>query len=360
MKKNIAFIFSFFFSLILIGQDVFPYIDNIGYMRSFQNGKAVQVEHLQPVNIEYSEKIIAYIDNKNDFFIFDGKDKELMTNMVNGYQIGYNICAWNTGPIVYVWDNGKKSLLTQFGRNYHVSDSLVVFEDLRDNAIRAYYNDSIYDLFYSVERPRFPSAVGSNSVAFVGNGNVHYTFISGEILEIGVINDHVRYDAGANKIAFNDPFHQSFAVAHKYEVLDVENIMISDYKAGWDLVAYRDLNNNLLCYINDDIIELSNYSARDYEVFRNMVVWNETGLLFCFDGENKYEIANYIPEEYHIRDGIVAFRNLNGGVSVFDKGEVKIISNLQNAPFETNGNTVRVQVNRGNFLFYKDGKTYNF
>lgn len=347
------------FSFLGLSQDVFPYIDNIGYMRSFQNGKTVQVEYLEPNDIKYSEKLIAYIDNKNDFFIWDGTKKEKLASLANGYQIGYNICAWNTGPIVSVWDNGKKQTLTRFGRNYVVSDSLVVFEDLRDNAIRAYYNDSIYDLFYSVQRPMFPTSVGSNTVAFVGNGDIHYSFMSGKILEIGVINDPVEYATGANKTAFNDPFHQSFAVAHYDEIVDVERIMVTDYKAGWDLVAYRDLNDNLKCYINGEIIDLSNYSARSYEVFRNMVVWNEAGLLFAFDGENKYEVANYIPEEYKVRDGIVAFRNQNGGVSVLDNGEIKIISNLRDAPFEVNGSTVRVQVNRGNFLFYKDGKTWD-
>lgn len=344
---------------LIHAQDVFPYIDNIGYMRSFQDGKAIQIEYLEPMDVKYSEKMIAFIDNKRDFFVWDGEKKEKLSNLVNGYQIGYNIVAWNTGPILNVWDSGEKMELTRFAKNYQVTDSLVVFEDVRDNAIRVYYSGEIFDLFYSVDRPVFPKAVGSNSVAFVGNGDVHYAFVSGKIVEIGVINDKVHYSAGANKIAFNDPFYQSFACAHATEVVEVERIMIQDYKAGWDLVAYRDLNDNLKCYMNDDIIDLSNYNAREYKVFRNMVVWNETGQLFAFDGKRKYEVANYIPEEYKIRDGIVAFRNLNGGVSVLDNGEIKVVSNLQNAPFEVNGRTVRVQVNRGNFLFYRDGETWN-
>jgi len=345
----------------LYGQNVFPYIDNIGYMRSFQNGKAVQIEYLEPRDVKFSEKIIAFIDNKRDFFVFDGEKKEMLASLVNGYQIGYNLCAWNTGPILSVWDSGKKRELTRFGRNYQVSDSIVVFEDLRDNAIRVYYNDSIYNLFYSVDVPMFPQAIGSNSVAFVGNGNIHYAFISGKIVEIGVINDQVSYSAGANKVAFNDPFHQSFACAHATEIVDIESIMIQDYQAGWDIVAYRDLNDQLMLYKNDGIIELSNYSARNYQVFRNMVVWDEAGLLFVYDGnlKQKFEVANYIPVDYKIRDGIVAFRNLNGGVSVYDNGEVKVISNLQNAPFEVNGSMVRVQVNRGNFDFYQNGEIWN-
>lgn len=340
------------------GQEVFPFINNMDYLKSFQNGRERQVDYLRPIDLKYSEEIIAYIDNKSDFFIYDGQSKEKMTGLANNYKIGINIAAWNTGPIVSVWDNGKQHVLTQFGGRYKVSDSMVVFEDRRDNAIRVYYQDSIYDLYYSVSNLTFPGAIGSNSVAFVGNGNVHYSFIAGKKLEIGVINDPVNYKSGGNIIAFNDPFNQSFAIALPNEILDVETITVNDYKTGYDLVVYRDRNQNLKGYIDYQLVTLSNYSAQFYEVFRDVVVWGENGVFYTYMDGKKYEICNYIPEDYKIRNGIVAFRNMNGGVSVFYNEQVKIISNLSGAPFEVNGSTVRVQVNKGNFIFFKNGKTY--
>lgn len=359
MKIVFSILLLLVLSLTSLSQEVFPYMDNMEFMRSFKDGSSTQVEHIPPHDLKYSEEIIAYMDHKNDLFIFDGKEKELLSNMANSYKIGYNLCAWNTGPIIYVWENGKKQILTRFGRNYLVSDSLVVFDDHMENAICAYYNDSIYTLFKSVDVPQMPTYVGSNSVAFKGNGDIYYTFISGKILELGVINDYIVFAPGANKIAFNDPFNQSFAVAHKNEIIDLESIMVKDYKAGWDIIAYRDLNENLICYTNGELIELSNYNAYNYTVFRNTVVWNEAGLFFVYDGEQKFEIANYIPDEYKIRDGIVVFRDLNGGVSIYEKGEVKVISNLSNVPFDVNGNTVRIHISRGNYIFYKDGKFFD-
>lgn len=348
------------FSFVSYTQEVFPYIDNLEYLKSFQNGQSRQVDYLRPVDVTYSEEVIAYIDNKNDFFIYDGVKKEKMTGMANGYQVGINLVAWNTGPIVSVWDEGQKQTITQFGRKYVVSDSLVVFEDLRDNAIKVYYNDSIHVLYYSVGDLPFPKQVGSNSVGFAGNGNVQYVFVAGKILEIGVINDEMNFEAGSNLVAFNDPFHQSFAVAFSNEIIDVEPIMVNDYKAGYDLVAYRDRNLNLKAYIHQKLVDLSSYSASSYDVFRDMIVWSENGMFYVYYNDKKYELANYIPSEYKIRNGIVAFRNLNGGVSVFYNEKIDIVSNLTNAEFEVNGNTVKVKVNRGNYIFFKNGKTYQF
>lgn len=349
----------FLLSSSSFSQDVFPYIDNLEYLKSFQNGQSLQVDYLRPVDVTYSEQVIAYIDNKNDFFIYDGVKKEKMTGLANSYQVGINLVAWNTGPIVSIWEDGQKQTITQFGRKYKVSDSLVVFEDLRENAVKVYYRDSIYDLYYSIGDLSFPEDIGSNSVGFTGNGNVQYSFVAGEIVEIGVINDQVNYEAGGNLVAFNDPFHQSFAVSFSNEILDIEPIMVNDYKAGYDLVAYRDRNLNLKAYIHHKLVDLSSYSASFYDVFRDMIVWSENGMFYAFYDDKKYEIANYIPSEYKIRNGIVAFRNLNGGVSVFYNEKVEIVSNLTNAEFEVNGNTVKVKVNRGNYIFFKNGKTFD-
>ncbi len=350
-------------SLLLIvtygsmAQEVFPYLDNRDYFKSFHEGRSTQLDHLKPIDVKFSEHIIAFIDNKSDLIIFDGVKTEKLSGLANDYKIGLNLVAWNTGPVVYVWDDGFKQILTHFGRGYAVSDSLVVFEDIRDNAVRVYYNGQIHDLYYSVSDIYLPQHIGSNTVAFQGNGNVNYAFISGEIVEIGVFNEYIHYAPGGNLIAFNDPFNQSFAVVFKDEVVDVEPTMVQSYKTGYDMIVYLDRNNNLKGYIDGELVTLSSY-ASSYEVFRDMVVWIENGVLYTFNKGRRYEIANYVPEEYKIREGIVAFRNLNGGVSVFHNNEVEIVSNLTGAPFEVNGNTVKVTVHRGNYIFFKNGYSY--
>lgn len=356
IKKHILILLLIFTSDAM-AQKVFPFLNNMNYLKSFHEGQSIQLDYLRPMDIKFSEELIAFIDNKSDLFVFDGREKEMLSGLANDYKIGMNIVAWNSGPIVSVWDDGVKQTLTHFGSRYEVSDSLVVFEDRRDNAIRVYYKGQIHDLYYSVSDLYFPQDIGSNTVAFRGNGNVNYAFIAGKIVELGVFNDFINFSPGANLVAFNDPFNQSFAVAFKHEVLDVEPTMVQSYKTGYDNIVYLDRNNNLKGLIGGELITLSSY-ASFYEVFRDMVVWGENGVFYAHYRGRRYEIANYIPQEYQIRDGVVAFRNLNGGVSVFHNNEIEIISNLSGAPFEVNGNTVKVQVNKGNYIFFKNGFMY--
>ena len=355
LKSSLLFLI--LIALQINAQRVFPLLDNREFFKSFYEGQTRQLDHLRPIDFKYSEEIIAFIDNKSDLMVYDGKAIEKLTGLANDYKIGIGILAWNTGPIVSVWENGQAITLTQFGGRYEISDSLVVFEDRRDNAIRVYYNGKIHDLYYSVSDLYFPQYIGSNTVAYQGVGGVYYAFIAGKIIEIGAFNEAIEFVAGGNLVAFNDPFNQSFAVAFHNKVLDVEPTMVMNYEAGYDQFVYTDRNGNLKAYIDDELITLSSYPIF-YKVFRDMVVWGENGVLYTYNNGTRYEIANYIPDEYKIRQGIVAFRNLNGGVSVFHNNQVEIVSNLSGAPFEVNGNTVRVQVNRGNFIFFKNGFTY--
>ncbi|MBW7869014.1 MAG: hypothetical protein H3C31_11875 [Brumimicrobium sp.] len=357
MKKFNWIFISIVFSSFSWGQSVFPFSDNLQYFKSFHEGMSIQLDYLPPIDYKYSENIIAYIDNKSDLFVFDGKSKQKLSGFVNDYAIGRNIVAWNAGPILAVWDQGTKKSLTNFARKYVVTDSLVVFDDERDNAIRVYYNGGIYDLYYSIGRPVFPQYIGSNTVSFVGNGDINYVFIAGKIIEVGSMNANTKFSAGGNLLVFNDSFNQTFSVAFKSEVMDVEKMPAIDYKAGYDMFVYTDINYNLKGYIDGEIVELSS-NASFYEVFRNMVVWGENGSFFTYKNGRRYEIANYIPEEFKLRDGIVAFRNLNRGISVFHNETVELVSNLIDAPFEVNGNTVQVRVTRGNYQYFKNGYRY--
>lgn len=352
--KNLIVILLLLLSWNASSQKVFPYINNQEYLMSFGKGMSWQLDFLKPIHVQYSEEIVAYIDNKRDLFVYDGESKEKLSGMVNDYKIGINLLAWNAGPILHVWENGVKQNLTYFAGHYEVSDSLVVFEDTRDNAIRVYYNGEIYDLYSSIYRPVFPQAIGTNTVAFKGNGDVQYAFISGRIIEIGVFPENLTFAAGASLLVFNDEFNQSFAAVFRTRVVDVEPTMVQSYKAGYGIFAYQDRNDNLKAYVQGNIVTLSSY-ASFYEVFRDMIVWGENGTFYVYYEGLQYEIANYIPSEYYIRDGIVAFRNLNGGISAFHNKTVDIVSNYINAGFEVNGNTIKVQVSKGNFLFFKNG-----
>lgn len=361
MKLKTLIIGLFFSTSLLFGQDVFPFITNLGFFKSFENGYQNQLDFLAPTQIKYSEKLIAYKDHKRDLFVYTKEHgKVFLSNTATDYQIGYNLMAWSVGPILSMWVDGKRKHLSNFGRDFIVSDSLVVYVDRRDNALRAYYNDSIYDVFYGLNDISLPKKLGVNTFGFEGQGGVNYIFDKGKIIEIGVVLTSIDYESGTGFSVFNDPDHQTFALYENGEILDLESIRVPDYKATNNFVVYLDNNKNLMYYKNGVIKKLSNYSPDIYKANDNIVVWTEAGLFFLFDGKQTYEIGNFVPDDYKLTNEILAFRNVMGGVSVFYEGKETKITNIYQAPFEVNGNTVKIELSTGNFLFWKDNKEWQF
>lgn len=344
----------------LTAQNHFPFLDNIGYLRSYENGKSKQLEFLPPTEVKYNQNIIVYKDHKRDLFVYDGEKKHFLNNTAVRYELGLNSVTWNIGPILFHWDNGKTKILNKFANYYAVSDSLVVFIDSRDNSLKAHYNDSTYLLTWSLDDLNLPQNIGPTTFGFKGPGEVQYIFDRGKIIEIGSSQYSFSYASGYGFSVFNDPINQSFALYENGEIFNIETVQISSYKAGNNFAAYQDQNGNLMYYSDGELTKISNYAPDFYEVKDSIVVWGETNLFFMYDGEKVTQICNYIPEEYKISNRTVAFRNVMGGVSVCNYGSTKEISKVFEAPFEVNANVVRVETSMGNFLFYEDGSTYDY
>lgn len=359
--RYLIFLICSLFTLLSFSQDVFPFTTNLGFFKSFENGYEKQLDFLAPTEVKFSEKLIVYKDHKRDLFVYNKEHgKVFLANTATKYEIGFNHVAWSVGPILSMWVDGKRKHLTNFGRDFIVSDSLVVYVDRRDNALRAYYNDSIYDVFYGLNDISLPKKLGVNTFGFQGLGGVNYIFDKGKITEIGVALTPIDYESGTGFSAFNDPDHQTFALYEKGRIMDLETMRVPEYKATNEFVIYLDNNGNLMHYKDGSIKKLSNYSPDTYTANDNIVVWTEAGLFFLYDGNKIYEIGNFIPEDYKLTNEILAYRNVLGGVSAFYKGKETKITNIFQAPFEVNGNTVKIEVSAGNYIFWKDGKEWEF
>src|SRR5690554_7604723 len=74
IKKHILILLLIFTSDAMT-QKVFPFLNNLNYLKSFHEGQSIQLDYLRPMDIKFSEELIAYIDSKSDLFVFDGREK---------------------------------------------------------------------------------------------------------------------------------------------------------------------------------------------------------------------------------------------------------------------------------------------
>lgn len=346
------------FSFTGFAQKVVPFEDFNFYFRTFENDNFRQLEFQRIREYKAGDDLVAYIDNRGNLRVYDGNERQDISNMNVNYQISDHLLAYSIGPTLNMWDAGKLQTLTYFGRNFEVKDSLIVFEDTRFNSVSAYWNGKIYPLYQVTGELYMPVSIGDNIIAFKDNGDNYKVFHRGQIYELGVWNGAIEFQTGCEILCLNDPTTRTFAVFEHGEFLDVEQFYMNKYKAGRGFVVYEDLNGNLMYYRDGNKFQLSNFSAGMWEVKDDLVVWTENNFTFAYQNGKKIEVANFIPKSYMIKNNVLVFKNLMGGISALMDGKVYEITNQMDAEFEIYGNLVLVKLFNKSFLVFKNGRKY--
>lgn len=357
MKAVVFFVFFSLGSSVLFAQ-MAPFVDFNNYFRTFYKNAFRQLE-FQPVrSFEGSDNLIAYIDFKGDFKIYDGESTQMLSNQLVSYKLGDNLLAWNIGPTLFCLHNGKRELLTTFANRYLVSDSLIVYEDLRFNSIMVRKGNENKMIYQSISEPTMPDKIGDNILVFKDNGDFYKIFWRDSIYDFAVYTKAILFECGRDIVCFNDPINQSFTVFDNGQFLDLESVYAKKYKAGRGFVVYEDIQGNLWYYANGEKEQLSSFGSSDWTVQDDLVIWNENNFIYTLYNGTKTQILNYAPTEFQVKNKSYVFRNFMGGVSVLYEGKVIELTKQMNAKFQIYGNTVLLELFNRSYIVFNEGKTY--
>lgn len=339
-------------------QEVIPVVDFSGYFKSFKNGFFRQIEFQQIKGFKAGDDVVGYVDARGNLRVYDGEKPMDLSNLNVEYEVSDYLLIWKIGETINLWDQGHKQTLTFNCGNYWVRDSIVVYEDRRYGSINAYYNGKTYTLYTTIGALDYPDFIGENIVAFRDNGNFYKVFWRGRIYDLDAMNASIEFAAGTDILAFNDPMNGTFAIFENGRFLDLEDFHMGEYKAGRGFVVYENQNGDLLYYSNGKRKQISNFGADSWDVKDDVVIWTENGFTYGFYDGSKYEIARYLPTDYKIKNGVIAFRNIMGGVSAFVDGKVHEITNQMNADYKIFGNAVLVELFNTSYIVFKDGRKF--
>ncbi len=357
MKK----ILFFFFCIPFVGstQSIFTYVDFNQFFQACNNGYFLQIEHNAVADVRMGDELIAYTNSQRDFKVYTGKETKLLTNQIVQYKLSDHLLVWNIGPIINYFENGKSRTITSFGGEYAVSDSLIVYQDVRYNTLNAIYKGQVTQLVQLTGDLYMPEILGDNVIVFRDNGNLYKVFWRGQIFEIGVWNGQQKFEfsAGTDIVAFNDPNTRTFAVFENGQFLDVEDFYVAKIKACRGFVVYEDIQGNLNYYGRGVQKELASF-FQNWDAKDDVVVWGEANSTFSLKDGEKFQICNYGIKEWKLHNDVIAFRTNVGGVAASVNNVVKEITNLTNNEFEINGHGVMVVLPNKSVIVLNNGQLY--
>lgn len=361
MKINVLIFFSVL-TYLCSGQNVAPIIDFSGYFKTMADGNVSYIE-FQPIKeFKGGDELVGYIDTRGNLKVFNGIKSEELSKLNVEYTVSDHFLVWKVGRNINLWDSGQTKNLTYYGNRYEVKDSLIVFEDTQFNSVNVYYNGKVIPLYTSAIQVEMPDYIGENIIAFKDNGNFYKVFWRGIIYDFDVWHNEIQFECGTDILIFNDPIMGTCTVFENGEFLDVEGFAMNDFKAGRGFACYINPNSELMLYRNGVKTELSNFRPGFWDVRDDMIIWYENGTTYAYQFTKekpegiKIEVARYKIEEYLMKNEVLAFRNLMGGVSAVVDGKVVDLTNQMDASFEIYGNGVLVKLFNRSYIYYIDGR----
>jgi hypothetical protein len=360
MKKIFSSLFILGLNLNAFSQlkGIFPFETQLNYFKAYYNGYFQQLEYVKVQSFQSGDNIVGYVDNKGDLKVFSQGKVTDLSPIQNGYLVSDNFLVTNVGSVVSAWSEKYKGItLTNYGRMYIATDSLVIFENTQQNAVNVYYNGQIYPLTTDVVTPPFPKNAGDN-IVFYSNQGVYNVFYHGQTYELDAYQTAFQYDCGRDIAAFNDPVSLTFAIFENGQFLDLDNFHAKSFKCGIQCLSYVDNNGNLNFYSKGNKQTISNYSPDYWDAKDYMTVWGENTYFYVWDGNTKITAASYKPKRWVIKNNVVAFENQLGGVDCVINGKVTNIYNGPVLDFDVRGSDVLVKLPNFTYLVYSNGKKY--
>lgn len=358
MILRIIVFFSILFTNNFIAQ-VAPFVDFSGYLNTFYKGNIRTLEFQRITNFSAGDNVLAYIDNRENFKIFNGENVEQITVQQVKFNHSDNIVAWQIGNFLYGFENGiKKTLCTNTG-DFIVKDSFIVFQDIRFKTVNVWYKNQIFTLMQQTGEMHMPESIGENIIGFKDNGDVYRIFWRGNFYEIGGSAYQMEMNAGTDVLCFNNTITKNFTVFDQGEFYDVETAFMKKYKSGRGFVIFEDQIGNLLKFEKGNKINVSDFNSGIWEVVDDEVIWNENNLLFTLVNDVKTQIISFIPAEYRLKNSIFVYRNNLGGISVFHDGKNIVLTNQTESSFSIYGNSVLVELFNKSYLYYNNGEIYH-
>lgn len=340
-------------------QKMIPFVDFNQFFRTFENGAFRQLEFQRIQEFKAGDEVVAYYDNRGNLRVYDGTKPQDIANINAEYVVSDHLVTWRIGEILNLWDAGKLQTLTYRSNKVATMDSIVVYQDIRYNTLNVYCNDEIHQVTQMSGDVIWPTTIGENIFAFRDNGDFYRVFWNGQVYDIDVWVGSIQFSAGTDILAFNDPTTRTFAAFDRGELIDVEQQFVAKHQAGRGFIVYEDMNGNLIKYQNGTKTTLSNFGASFWEVKDDIVIWFENNFLYSQVGNKKIQVCNFIPEDYKLKNDVLAYRNVMGGVDAVIDHKVVNLTNQQDAFYEIYGSAVLLGLFNTTFKVYWQGREYN-
>jgi hypothetical protein len=353
-----------FVGLLLVGcnvlsQNLAAFHDYRRHFLVFDAGKVKDIEYLPVQSFQIGGICVPYVSNSGQFKVYyKGETLTLSERVVSKYIATRYLLVYLMYDQLYVFDNGKTTLLSSNVKKYAVGDSLVAFYNENTQSSHVYYKGKVIDLENSlIGNPIKGFRAGDNIFGYFNDNTKYFKiFYNGKLQNILKSNEDVIYEAGRNMIAYIDNSRNSFHVFYKGKVIDLEDYKPKSFQVGNDILAYVDNLGEFNVFMDGETKTISPFEPEIFTVKDSLVVFSEQGYFKVFYNGAVYELENYVPKDFQMQETTIAFIGLNGWLNAFSHGKYIKVTNDLVSSFVVTYNLIYINTTVNTIKIFYNGK----
>lgn len=360
MRTSISlFLLLFFVNFNVTAQKIAAFSDYQNRFYIFDDGTFRQMEHLPVLSFQMGEKSVGYITNNNHFKIYYNNIDYEIGPFITEYFVTNHLVVYKADQQLYVFENGKRSLLTKLVGSYYYGDSIVAYYDREKYMFQVYYRGKIFPLADGLLSEDIASfRAGQNILGFIDTYDVFKVFYNNKITSLFTVNSAVIAKFGLDVVAYVDPDTEYLQAFYKGKILELETFRPKSFKVGYGAIAYITDLGDFKLFSQGEMFDISAYPPDDYTFFEDMLVYQQQGQFFAFYNGQEYLIENYIPTSYKCKFGSMVYIDQNGNLKLFKNGETEVLSYEKINDYEVLRNLVIYNTGMNTTKIYYQGKTY--
>jgi len=300
-----------------IAQPITAYFDNQNQFFAWDNGMTRKIDYLQPVQFKIGRLAVPYLDNSRNFKIYSqGATHEINRGNTSSFFATDYLIAYFNAKILYVWEKGEITKLSNMVDDYYIADSLIMFFDKIQSEFKIYYNSDIYvmeDFMVGFDFNHIQANPDAETPKMYDNQDVS----SGQIPKAQVSDNIAAY------INYADQFKVFF----QGNVYQLDDRMIKNFSVGRNVVAYANALNEFRVFRNGEDRLVEDFVPYEYQVGDDLVAFVSADNYFKIMYQDSVHVIGYFQPEYHVKDNIVYYRDQSGFFNVFYKGQNYLLEN---------------------------------
>lgn len=361
-SRNALFFWFSIAHVTLVAQVAVPYTTQADRFGVFHQGLFIELESRKPTATYPNGERLAYISQEGELRAFvDGHALVLQRGETVNVSTSRGMLGWKQGDRLFVaTSEGPREVCHQSG-TFTVQDSLIAFHNLLDRTLNVYWRGRsfpIADVLLATDVPQWNA--GTNTLVFFDhNQRKVFLFYRGTTEELCRDTDYGRVAPGGDVVAYVDDSDDSFKVFERGERIDLEPFPPASFKAGQGIVAYVSATGALRCYEDHSVYSLSEYAPSAYYVQDSVITWVDNGQLRTIDNGKLSTIERYVPENWQVSGGMIAYQDLNRELRIYHKGQRIIVTKEAGVKqFQLIGDAVVWRSNSGATKVWWNGRIY--